>query len=1075
MNFTQKIDNSYMIPTSVAVGSGEATDIRCVCDTVEDFKAFLDTTGMDLRYEGLVTYEKNNKTLKVYVGDDVWQVVGDIAGENNDRVDVSEFITLTQLSQKLESYYTKNQVNNKISEEIGKALLGGGETSPCLSSYVIDLDLYGIKEGLPSKPYTLEDYTMANNNIIGINRALKYAHDNGFTKVVLPRGSYSICYPNPIETQANLEIDFNFSTLKVMYDSVNRSPFDLGDKPVWQFHGNSILCSTPNTKITNLTLIGDRIDREWADPDEVLAEHTNGIKLGSKADFCEITNCNISYYMGDAIALYYSPYEAMFDLTNKVEVGGIDENGNNSSVENGVRTLSLDIPSDTSSFCIIGLGYAPTTSIPSRTYNAHFYDSNNTHICTKVNLRTRDKVVIPKNATKIKFSWIGNGTVDDGCMPDNPPYWILPIKHGIPDNVLVKNNEIHRCHRGGIFLGSNNTTIENNYFHDTGAPDGKDIDGLPTFPDGTRYAINTEDNVGHNAKIINNVFENTRLAIAIRGEHFEVSGNEFRHCGAGLWLYHLQNCIIDNNYFYHSDIGNHEFENFDRNWMLTRNTFVGSGVNFTGSGHLSIINDNLFKLNSSFSGSLEVLEFNSNVFTDSSCICSKTNPFNCTFKKSMVTASVSIDKFLNNCCLIDSVVNVPSNSHLYGVAFCDSYVDYGAVKKELIKFDNCYIKNKNVSIIANKKMLDVGEVSSNCEFVNCNIDIANVPIITSMGWGEIRLVNNIISANSSKGLLLDGHGSFNKFYIKDNIIKGLNSNIDLKDVKGSYLIDNLIDVPVLNKASDVKESDNYTFVRMPDFLNLLSRVDALESNKGPQVNVSSITLDKAEQSLIIGEKVQLNYTILPVYATNKGVTWKSSNPGVATVSNGLVTAISNGDSIITCTTDDGGKEATCKVLVGGEIPDDFDYILEASQVSNVVDTGTKYNYTSPYSIVINASEISENTVLVSSSNCFALGVLNGELVISTFDFDTGNLLTNLGDYIENKDYKVSITRKGDGNIVTIKFDNGEHVSTFERKLLQGSDLPVKLGESSYLGGDFVTGNNFFVNTVKLYQDRDILI
>ena len=110
MDFTQSMDNGYMIPTSVAVGSGEATDIRCVCDTVEDFKTFLNTTGMELRYEGLVTYEKVNKLLKVYKGDNVWQVVGEGGGN----VDTSNFITLTQLSQQLNSYYTKVQTDNKI-------------------------------------------------------------------------------------------------------------------------------------------------------------------------------------------------------------------------------------------------------------------------------------------------------------------------------------------------------------------------------------------------------------------------------------------------------------------------------------------------------------------------------------------------------------------------------------------------------------------------------------------------------------------------------------------------------------------------------------------------------------------------------------------------------------------------------------------------------------------------------------------------------------------------------------------------------------------------------------------------
>ena len=133
MDFTQSMDNGYMIPTSIAVGSGEATDIRCVCDTVEDFKTFLDATGMELRYEGLVTYEKVNKLLKVYKGNNVWQVVGESGGS----VDTSSFITLTQLSQQLNSYYTKSQTDNKIAEEIAKAQIGG--------SGEVDLSAYATK------------------------------------------------------------------------------------------------------------------------------------------------------------------------------------------------------------------------------------------------------------------------------------------------------------------------------------------------------------------------------------------------------------------------------------------------------------------------------------------------------------------------------------------------------------------------------------------------------------------------------------------------------------------------------------------------------------------------------------------------------------------------------------------------------------------------------------------------------------------------------------------------------------------------------------------------------------------
>ena len=61
---------------------------------------------------------------------------------------------------------------------------------------------------------------------------------------------------------------------------------------------------------------------------------------------------------------------------------------------------------------------------------------------------------------------------------------------------------------------------------------------------------------------------------------------------------------------------------------------------------------------------------------------------------------------------------------------------------------------------------------------------------------------------------------------------------------------------------------------------------------------------------------QLKAIISPANATNKTVTWKSSNSSVATVDkNGKVTAVSNGTANITVTTQDGNKTATCKLTV----------------------------------------------------------------------------------------------------------------------------------------------------------------
>ena len=81
------------------------------------------------------------------------------------------------------------------------------------------------------------------------------------------------------------------------------------------------------------------------------------------------------------------------------------------------------------------------------------------------------------------------------------------------------------------------------------------------------------------------------------------------------------------------------------------------------------------------------------------------------------------------------------------------------------------------------------------------------------------------------------------------------------------------------------------------------------------VPVTGVTLNKTSTSLYVGGTETLTATVAPDNATDKTVTWTSSNPSVATVENGVVTAVSAGTATITVTTDDGGKTATCTVTV----------------------------------------------------------------------------------------------------------------------------------------------------------------
>lgn len=115
---------------------------------------------------------------------------------------------------------------------------------------------------------------------------------------------------------------------------------------------------------------------------------------------------------------------------------------------------------------------------------------------------------------------------------------------------------------------------------------------------------------------------------------------------------------------------------------------------------------------------------------------------------------------------------------------------------------------------------------------------------------------------------------------------------------------------VANKAGKVFVSIN---------INGTSIVKTWEINviekEEESIALQSIKLNKNKLNLNKGEDKQLTVTFKPEDATNKNVTWISSDEKVATVVDGKVVAVGKGEAVITVTSEDGGYTDTCKVTV----------------------------------------------------------------------------------------------------------------------------------------------------------------
>ena len=120
----------------------------------------------------------------------------------------------------------------------------------------------------------------------------------------------------------------------------------------------------------------------------------------------------------------------------------------------------------------------------------------------------------------------------------------------------------------------------------------------------------------------------------------------------------------------------------------------------------------------------------------------------------------------------------------------------------------------------------------------------------------------------------------------------------------------------------------------------------------PSIAVTGVSLNASTASLTTGTSQQLTATITPTNATNKTVTWSSSNTAVATVStSGLVSAVAAGTAVITVTTQDGSKTASCNLTVTNTTTSYYRIVNRWKPTTYLYDGGTgqvKYG-TSPSS------------------------------------------------------------------------------------------------------------------------------
>ena len=224
------------------------------------------------------------------------------------------------------------------------------------------------------------------------------------------------------------------------------------------------------------------------------------------------------------------------------------------------------------------------------------------------------------------------------------------------------------------------------------------------------------------------------------------------------------------------------------------------------------------------------------------------------------------------------------------------------------------------------------------------------------------------------------------------------------------------------------------------------------------VAVSSITLNKDAFGLTVGDSETLTATVNPKNATDKTVTWSSDNENAATVdANGKVTAVGEGEAIITATANDGsGVTASCKVTVTAKpVPVTAIALADAKvSVGSTVQLTPKFTPAGTTQTGL-TWESSDETKATVDENGLVKGIAEGEVTITATSKENQSIKASC---------KVTVTKK-DSTIVIPGEDGGAGVIAGGAIIsgIGGDDLPFT----------DVSFRNYYYNAVKWAVDKGI--
>ena len=274
-----------------------------------------------------------------------------------------------------------------------------------------------------------------------------------------------------------------------------------------------------------------------------------------------------------------------------------------------------------------------------------------------------------------------------------------------------------------------------------------------------------------------------------------------------------------------------------------------------------------------------------------------------------------------------------------------------------------------------------------------------------------------------------------------------------------------------------------------------AEIEKLQDNEN--VKVTGVSLDKTSAELKINESLGLKASISPADATNKDVTWATSDEKIAKVDeNGKVTAVGAGKVTITVTTKDGGFKATCEVTVRNEeVP-----VVKVTGVSlDKILAELKINESVELKATISPADATNKEVTWTSSDekiakvdangkVTAVGAGHATIIVTTKDGNfnatcevivkddngTTNPIENIVEKVENPNGKNEVVIKNPSNEIRLEIKDIESIKA------GNGYFEIKNGENtillpfSLIDKDLLKEGSSIIFEMKANEDATIM-